>query len=242
MVAADGYVKARWGIKRLLKGGFPFGTFREALKALKAAGDLVVVQADDRYYWARPDAVLPAHLWPKKKAVAFLKELLKPGSVRATDGMRFFMEAGFTRSLFYAVRDEAGVRLTQVGKLGADCFYVWHLEGSDPLPVREFPPPTVTAEADADASKYSGHTKKPTWTGRPAEELREVVIEFYYDLYIGLGFSQSAVLTSARKHFGPAVEKYLEKGKVRAYAREWAGRWAPRLPLVRGWMRELVVR
>jgi hypothetical protein len=80
-------------------------------------------------------------------------------------------------------------------------------------------------------SKYVGHVKKSYTTGRKADPLRESVLEYCYDEYIGKGRSRKEVWDDARSRFGPSSP--MTRDEVKDFAWEWAKRFAPPLPTAR---------
>jgi hypothetical protein len=87
------------------------------------------------------------------------------------------------------------------------------------------------APTDDPPSKYPGHVKTPYRTGRKADRRTEEMLEFCYDLYILDRQTRTRVFEKAKSKFrddAPNTEK-----DVAVYARRWAGRFSPALPIDR---------
>jgi hypothetical protein len=102
---------------------------------------------------------------------------------------------------------------------------------NNPIAVYIVTPPSPAAN-DANDSRYSdkypGHTKKPYTTGRPADPGTEAVLELCYD-ELKKGRTRAQVLDQARREFPDNAPS--NEANVRNYARRWAERFTPRLPL-----------
>jgi hypothetical protein len=105
-----------------------------------------------------------------------------------------------------------------------------HHAAPEPLePAAAPPPPTPEVEA---GTKYPGHIKKMSRTGRPADRDTEAVLEYCYDQYITVGHSRKDVYLAARQRFGKENAP-REIDDVKTYAKRWALRFEPPLSLDR---------
>jgi hypothetical protein len=174
-----------------------------------------------------------------------LEPLQPRGEVDGRDIKRWAAQLGISIFLLGHAKREAGA---EHRKQGQGRSAVWFLP--KPVPVSALGGGSVQAVAPITAAstasnvapsdqagKHPGHVRKPYRTGRKRNEDREAVLEYCYDEYIGKGKPQGDVLRAVKMWFGPSEHLPTTKDQVRAFAREWAERWVPSLPLARGWMR-----
>jgi hypothetical protein len=149
-------------------------------------------------------------------AVERLKDAMAAQSATVSDGRRPGRPAGLLRRAAEALRNAHDSMK----------------EANDRAPPPASAAPVQASEGEqARGSKYPGHRRMTQTRGPQPDEARETVLEFCYDEYIVKGRPQGEVLQEARR-FG---SRYMPKTTmhVRAFARQWASRWEPSLPLDR---------
>jgi hypothetical protein len=211
--------------------GYSRKSILKALKALKIKSRQASYQGP--YYWCGPGEHPPAATGPQgikqKATVQVLAEAGKP------------LSAGEVAKALRETRKDAYLRLWRLARAGLiQSVERGRFEPAAPKSGQSEARQGVCVPLPGTCDKYPGHTKKPYRTGRQPNETREGVIEWLYDQYFGLGRRPGEILKAGPKHFGHAGERYLPRTKdqLRSFAKEWAGRWEPRLPLKRGWARD----
>jgi hypothetical protein len=152
--------------------------------------------------------------WQDSEIEEIVKSFFVGGRFPAKEGLRKAAEAGLGRQAYYrTVAKIATLDRVVIGQ-----------------------PWTYTLKALAPANKpsadsqYPGHARRPHGHGPWPDPARETVLQFCYDEYVIQGRPAGDVLRDAQQSFGA---RYAPKttAHVRAFARQWASRWLPPLPL-----------
>jgi hypothetical protein len=106
-----------------------------------------------------------------------------------------------------------------------------HTEDHQSQPPTEAQPATSGMAETGEANEYTGHRKKPYQTGRRPDPATEAVYKFCYEGYVA-GRPRTAIMEAAKREFRDGDPPQRESD-ITIYAKRWARRFEPALPLNR---------